>query len=388
MKYDFPIINNVNDVYPAIEDSEEFNVYHRGDFLVANYAVRFADTFPPINSVNDAIRRECRGMIFDAENGDLIRRPYHKFFNINEVAETQDHLIDVSEPHVIMEKMDGSMFSPFWLGDDIAWGTKMGITDVSDNARKFVDENEEYNSFAGELIDEYTPIFEWCSRSLRIVIDHPEDRLVLTAVRNIRTGEYMTYDEMCRVAKRYRIPVVPVYDSVTDLRKFIDYSKGLDQTEGFVMRFEDGHMLKFKCEWYVDIHKMKDMVSNERKVVRLILTDALDDVKAFLDHGQVEDLERYERDFGQALIDECHATVDLIGEIREKYEDRKDFAVNGNMEQYPALRRSMIFKSFDTPLTFDKYYATIKEMLLSDMTNRRFREIKDSLFPRVKFHIR
>jgi hypothetical protein len=36
-----------------------------------------------------------------------------------------------------------------------------------------------------------TPIFEWCSRNQRIVVDYPEDMLVLTAVRDNIEGVYI-----------------------------------------------------------------------------------------------------------------------------------------------------------------------------------------------------
>ena len=388
VKYNFPLIKNVSDVAPAIAGADEFDIFCRDDVLVANYVVRFADTFPEVRTTNDAIRRECRGMLFDPENGDIIRRPFHKFFNVNEINETQEQYIDTNDDHVIIEKLDGSMFSPFRINDNVYWGTKMGITEVSDSARRFVNEHQKYNLFSQELLGEYTPIFEWCSRSLRIVIDHPDDKLVLTGIRHLYTGEYMQYNEMCRVAAQHDIPVVGIYDSVTDLHKFITYAKGLDQTEGFVMRFNDGHMLKFKCQWYLNIHRLKDMINNERKVVNLILTNKLDDVKAFLDSNQVADLEKYEYDFGDTLVKESHFMKNTIDDIRNTYEDRKDFSLNGNPDQYGSIQKSQIYQFFDSGVNFDTYISKIKSILLRDMSNNTFRNIKHELFSNIEFHVR
>lgn len=51
--------------------------------------------------------RECRGLIFCAETHKVISRRLHKFFNIGELPETQAELIDITRPHIILEKMDG-----------------------------------------------------------------------------------------------------------------------------------------------------------------------------------------------------------------------------------------------------------------------------------------
>ena len=49
-----------------------------------NYVVSTPETFATMNDIGDAIRRECRGMIFDGDTGIIISRPYHKFFNAGE----------------------------------------------------------------------------------------------------------------------------------------------------------------------------------------------------------------------------------------------------------------------------------------------------------------
>jgi len=51
--------------------------------------------------------------------------------------------------------------------------------------------NKKYQQFAKWCIENrLTPIFEWCSRKQRIVIDYPEDKLVLLAVRENMSGKY------------------------------------------------------------------------------------------------------------------------------------------------------------------------------------------------------
>ena len=214
MHYKFPVIETIDDVLPAIEGAPEFIVAERNGHTIINYNVAFADTFPVVTDRKSALRRECRGIIFDSD-GKLIRRPYHKFKNVNESEDTQAHLVDLSREHHVLDKLDGSMLVPFVLNDKLEWGTKMGLTEVAAPVAEFAANNPMYNNFALMLIRAgYTPIFEWCSRKQRIVIDHPEDMLILTAIRDMRTGEYVHYDDIKAIAQEALIPVVAAFDSL------------------------------------------------------------------------------------------------------------------------------------------------------------------------------
>lgn len=109
MNYKFSIITHINNVLPHIEGREEFRVMVKDWYTVVNYAVAFEHTFQrdSEDSVGSAVRRECRGLIFDTATGNLISRPYHKFFNVGEKEETQLHKINLNEPHIVLEKLDG-----------------------------------------------------------------------------------------------------------------------------------------------------------------------------------------------------------------------------------------------------------------------------------------
>jgi RNA ligase len=206
MRYKFPEIRHLDEVRDAIKDSKEFIVAERDWGIVVNYLVSGPDTFPSVHTSGGsarmreeattakAIRRECRGLIF-AHDGALISRPYHKFFNVNERDETQVDRIDLGQPHVILEKLDGSMIRPIPINGGYRLGTKMGITDVSRQAEVWLVDKPNYDQFIRECLSNgLTPIFEWVSRKQRIVIDYPEDNLILTAIRDNLTGEYLPYE--------------------------------------------------------------------------------------------------------------------------------------------------------------------------------------------------
>ena len=204
MNYEFPLIRNISDVLPCIEGRDEFVVAEKEGYTVINYNVMMADTFPDVRTIivddigvyshHAALRRECRGIIFDSKTGDIIRRPFHKFFNVNEREETQDHVIDLSRPHRILEKLDGSMIAVFAHEGKLIWGTKMVAQDFHELVEQFVKDSDiDYEGFCWELINSgHTPIFEWMHPQKRIVIDYgKEPTLTLTAIRNIVTGAYV-----------------------------------------------------------------------------------------------------------------------------------------------------------------------------------------------------
>ena len=202
MDYKFPHINTIDDVLPAIAGREEFIVADKGAYTVINYHVVMPDSFPPLKvsggsakmraerQLHNTLRRECRGIKFYPD-GRIAARPLHKFFGVGEREETLPSKIDFSTPHSIEHKLDGSMIHPILIEDQVRWCTKMGITDVSLQVEQYVSNHLRYEAFARWCEAKgITPIFEWCSRNQRIVIDYPEDSLILISARHKITGEY------------------------------------------------------------------------------------------------------------------------------------------------------------------------------------------------------
>jgi RNA ligase len=287
MNYAFPVIKHIDDVLPAVAGRDEFIVAKKDGYQVVNYAVMMEDSFPVVDSVEAALRRECRGLVFDLE-GNLINRRFHKFFNVNERDETRYEHVDFSKPHVVLDKLDGSMVSPCIVNGHVRWMTKMGITDTAMQAETHTVRFQIYREFAEYMLKGgWTPIFEWVSRASRIVLDYPEDSLILTAIRNNETGRYLSWDKMIEYAEYWDMPLVTAYDYKDE--NILEIVRGLEDTEGVVIRFDDGHMLKVKADWYVLRHKSKDAITREKNVLDYIVNEKVDDVLPFL---QAEDQSR------------------------------------------------------------------------------------------------
>ena len=358
MFYEFPIIETIDDVLPHLEGRKEFVVADRGDHTIINYAVAFADTFGPVTSVGDAIRRECRGLIFRKSDGRIIRRPFHKFFNVGEKEETQpDVIAAVLDDTSSLEKLDGSMIAPFEVfPGEIRWGTKMGDTDVAKMVLPFLHDHPRYVEFAHEwVMAGFTPIFEFCSRAQRIVIDYPETRLVLTAMRNMRTGQYHSYPSMIDAANKYGIDYV----------RELSFDLFARDVEGVVLRTFHGHMLKMKCESYVRIHKAKDKISVEKNAVAAIINNEIDDLLPELAQEDRDRVNRLSEEVHHFLTQRALKLADDVDSDVRMFKDRKTYALEA---QRPQWHKAAVFKLWDTePYDLDSPYRYLYDQLVKSL---------------------
>lgn len=404
MRYQFPQINHINDVLPHIAGAPEFAVIAKDDYTVINYHVQTPETFPDVGFISQkmvpgakpyfvetdkgaAIRRECRGIIFCSKTGVILRRPYHKFFNVNERAETQANTISLAEPHYKLEKLDGSMIAPFIVNDRPIWGTKMGDTEVASTTDQFIINNPHYEIFARYFIQlGYTPIFEWCSRKQRIVIDHMQDRLVVTAIRKMNEGIYLPYETLVNSCKMFNIEYVRAYDSQSDINEFINYVTKLEDTEGFVIRYNDGHMLKLKCDWYLAIHRAKERITRDREIVDMILDEQIDDVAAHLMDEDRNRLIDFEGLFFQHFNFHVYHISTMMQAVKDSGVDRKEFALKyaNDLDSY---KKSVCFAVFDDPEQHNVREQIIKMIKKNTVNNTKWAELRDIWFKGLKYNV-
>lgn len=328
--YTFPEIYTIDDVLSDINGYDEIRVMEKDEYTVINYMVAFEDTFKwdSEDPYASSIRRECRGLIFDTK-GRLISRPYHKFFNAGEKEETQLNKINLYESHVVLEKLDGSMIRPLMIDGKLRLASKAGITDVSKNAEQFFNNNQNYIQFCTFWLDyNLTPIFEWCSRKNRIVVDYPQDRLVLTALRWNDSGCYYPYDQMKEVSDIHGIDCVQAVDglSVQNIELFVKQVREWEDSEGIVLRFDTGHMIKVKADDYIRRHKSKEMISQEKNIIDIVVNDNVDDMIPILESKDANRLRDFQRSFW-SHFDAVGEALEDIYRHGDFYEDKKQFAV-------------------------------------------------------------
>lgn len=347
MNYVFPEIVELEPVRSIVLDADGFTIIRKSDHIVVCYTYNSPEVFPEVVSWRDAVRRECRGLTFDLD-GRLISRPFHKFFNLGERAETMPEMVDLSQPHMILEKLDGSMIRAIPIADGYRLGTKTGVSLLSPQPEAFVATRPAYDAYIrAQLARDRTPIFEWCSRKQRIVLDYAEDRLVLTAVRQNRTGRYVSLKELrAEIDDEPRfagIEVVHTYPGTADsMAALVAETRGIEGREGWVIRFDDGHMVKLKADWYVTRHRALEGLSREKVVIATLLAGAADDVKPLLAPEPRARLEAFELRFWARIDEQMQRLGAQYAAARAQYgDDRKAFALGLAQELEPQVRALM-----------------------------------------------
>ena len=345
----FPVINHIDDVIPHIQGNDNFHVNHKSDYIVIDYILNTPDTF------HNAVEKECRGILF-FKDGRIMARRLHKFFNVNERPETQIENLDFSKPHWILEKLDGSLISLMKTNNEYKWASKAGITFLTPLVENFVNNtNSGLLTFASKLLEMgYTAIFEFCSNKNRIVISHPEDKLILIAIRNNNTGEYVNiYDGnmeknnlILNLIKKYNIELVKQYPgTVQNMQHLLDITKPMEGIEGFVVAWEDGTRVKIKADHYCLLHKSKDELMHEKNVVAILAEGKADDFRVLLTSEDRAKFEEFELKFWNNVELFSIQFKHDVTNIKALGLTRKEFALN-----YPHLNgliRSFIFTHFD-----------------------------------------
>lgn len=273
----FPVIKHIDDVLPHIADKPEIARIERDGYTVLDYIYAGENTF------DNPFARECRGLKFDS-NGDLIGRPFHKFFNLNEKEETKFENQDWTEPFTLHNKWDGSMIHPALVNGELVFMTRKGVTDVALQAMK------ECEYYADEMINfiklGFTPIYEFISPNNKIVIHYDKPRLVRLNLRHRETGEYVTnFAEKSGPMDNY------CSGRIEDI---LDSIKNAKDLEGTVIQFHHSkRFIKFKADDYVALHRVLDETAHEKRVLALIMDDKLDDVIPLIAPARAEHLKAY-----------------------------------------------------------------------------------------------
>jgi len=125
--------------------------------------------------------------------------------------------------------------------------------------------------------------------------------------------------------REFNIPVVKAIKPFDSLDELIAYTRNLEDAEGFVVAFEDGHRVKIKADQYVRIHKTVDKIRFDRHIVELILHEEIDDVLSMLPQHEADRVHDFAARFAKQLhskiegYDRYYNTVVASGLDRKRY---------------------------------------------------------------------
>jgi RNA ligase len=270
--------------------------------------------------------RVCRGLIFNTETGEIVARPFDKFFNWGEGGHrSTGHIITVTE------KIDGSLGILYRDGNHCRISTR-GTFDSEQAAWATSHLNAYYDLCRLPL--EYTLLFEIVYPENRIVVDYGGDEdLFLLAIRNRFTGEYLPfYPDTYEWAEFFGFPTPKTFE-FNNVVSIMEACESLDGTaEGWVAEFSDGQRFKFKGDAYVELHRLVTNTTFKR-VLSWVADGSYD---AMID-GVPEEFLGQVREWKRA-IDLVVAATKMGVEYYFHYAPkatRKDFAIwiNENVEE-------------------------------------------------------
>jgi RNA ligase len=202
----------------------------------------------------DGITIQTRGLVTD-DKGNIVAKPFKKFFNDSEKKHTPTPEFDV------YEKMDGSLGILFHYEGEWVLATRGSFT--SDQAVKGFEMLQKYDY--QKLHKDYTYLFEIIYDDNRIVVKYDYEDLILLGMIHTKTGyEVDLYGEgndvrLKNLINNLGFKVVRKYDGINDYSVLKEMIK--DDEEGFVVRFSNGDRMKIKGEEYLRLHKIMTNVS-------------------------------------------------------------------------------------------------------------------------------
>ena len=194
--------------------------------------------------------RISRGLILNNKTGEIVARPFDKFFNWLEKGEkAKGHIVNITE------KWDGSLGILYRVNDGYRISTRGKFhSPQAEWATEFLNENYDLSDLPSEI----TLLFEIIYPENRIVIDYDDfEGLVLLAARNRFTGEYYPfYPAVLEMGEHYGFQVPKVYN-FNNVAEIIEKTAKIDaDQEGWVAEFSSGQRFKFKGDKYLELHKL------------------------------------------------------------------------------------------------------------------------------------
>jgi T4 RnlA family RNA ligase len=332
--------------------------FYESKLVVNNYSVSIFNY--RLAQYSDFIdNEEMRGLTFVFNSdGSLFKRYLllHKFFNLNQVEETQYSLIKDLKIKSIHNKEDGSIASFIKLPN----GDVVGKSKMSFESGQALGMNRLYNSNSDlkrfidwSLDNDLVAIFEYVAPTNRIVLKYSDEELILLRLRDNKTGEYLDLSDYSD--KIGSIKVAP--SDVGTLDELLELSHSVENKEGWIIEFTNGLFIKIKTSWYVSLHGLlTDDLYREHVLVKYILDEKIDDILGQIPENEFESHERINK-----IISVVKNSIsEKVNDILKSYDLFLEGGVGKNWEG--ELRLQLMRKTFALKYRKDKNFAYVMSL--------------------------
>ena len=334
--------------------------FYESKLVVNNYSVSiFNYRLSQYSDFIDNSAFEMRGIsyVFNSD-GSLFKRYLllHKFFNLNQVPESQYSLVSDYVIKSIYNKEDGSVASFIKLPN----GEIIGKSKMSFESEQALGMNRLYNSNSDlkrfvdwSLDNDLVAVFEYVAPTNRIVLKYSDEELILLRLRDNKTGEYLDLSKFSD--KIGSIKVAP--SDVGTLDELLELSHSVEDKEGWIIEFTNGLFIKIKTSWYFELHGLlTDDLYREHILVNYILDEKIDDVLGQIPETEVDAHERIDKIINVVK----HSVGEKVTDILKSY----DLFLEGGVgkDWGGELRLQLMRKTFALKYRKDKNFAYVMSL--------------------------
>ena len=205
-----------------------------------------------------------RGHVRNLKTGELVARPFPKFFNFHEHSVGLQVSILKHKKFVVLEKLDGSLGIIYWCNRK--WNVNTRGSFDSDQAKRATEMLKGYD--LSKVPRDITILVEIIYPKNQIVVDYGKrTELVLLAVHQTLTQYEYTHKELMATSNLTGMSTPKIYrfDSIDDIIK--TQSKLTGNQEGFVVKLIGNtrvNRVKFKSVEYLKMMKLKSGLGRKK----------------------------------------------------------------------------------------------------------------------------
>ena len=318
-----------------------------GGFNISVFNYRLAgynDFITPVDG-KDYDAKEMRGICYVFNTDGSLFSHYimlKKFWNINQVPETQLNILKEKKIKSIYNKEDGSLISFIKLPNGkIIAKTKAGFdNDQANKANEFLKNDVYLYAFVKFCIkNNLVPFFEYVSFKNKIVLHYHKTELILLKVRNNITGDFIDVEKFRGTAGIKVVQSQPI----VSLEELMSTSETLKGIEGWVINFEDGDMVKQKTLEYWNLHNLvTEKLNRENDVISMILDNTIDDAISQLNPENDKERIDWINDIENKIKKYIDSKIIEVDELVTEYSgDVKPFAIKNH--KHPNFALALLF---------------------------------------------
>lgn len=312
------LINSVEDIQSLLAQGftdwkalGNVSVKASGELSIFNYTAKCQ-----YESRWNFFEQVSRGLILDKRTGEIVARPFDKFFNWGE-----GDRVSLSPIKTITQKMDGSLGILYRENGGCRIATRGSFE--SDQAIWATDFLIRYD--LSKLPHNLTLLFEIIYPDNRIVVDYQgRQDLILLAARNRFTGDYVSWFEVQMIAAQFDFSMPQTYQFQSPEAIVAAAAYLSADAEGWVVEFEDGQRFKFKGQDYLKIHKIISNLSFKNTLAH-IEDETLSKLYETVPDEFLPEIRRYANEIEKTIAD-TRNYIEIVFGIAPK-KSRKEFAI-------------------------------------------------------------